>query len=69
MMFLYRFNAAEPFHYCYGYKTNSWTPFVYLRQCCSVACDSLQLHGLQHTRLPYPSLSPGVCPNSRPLNW
>ena len=26
--------------------------------------DSLQLHGLQHTRLPCPSLSPGVYSNS-----
>ena len=26
-------------------------------------------HGLQHTRLPCPSLSPGVCSNSRPLSW
>ena len=25
--------------------------------------DSLQPHGLQHTRLPYPSLSPRVCSN------
>ena len=25
--------------------------------------DSLWLHGLQHTRLPYPSLFPGVCTN------
>ena len=30
--------------------------------------DSLQPHGLQHTRLPCPSLSPGVCLNSGPLN-
>ena len=29
--------------------------------------DSLQLHGLQHARLPCPLLSPGVCSNSRPL--
>ena len=27
----------------------------------SVASDSLQPHGLQHTRLPRPSPSPGVC--------
>ena len=27
------------------------------------------LHGLQHARLPCPSLSPGVCLNSRPLSW
>ena len=31
--------------------------------------DSLQLHGLQHTRLPCPSLSPGICSNSCPLSW
>ena len=30
--------------------------------------DSLQPHGLQHARLPYPSLSPGVCSNSCPLS-
>ena len=35
----------------------------------SVGSDSLQPHGLQHTGLPYPSTSPGVCPNSCPLNW
>ena len=36
----------------------------------SLSCvDSLQPHGLQHTRLPCPSLSPGVCSNSCPLNW
>ena len=28
----------------------------------------LQLHGLQHTRLPCPSVSPGVCLNSCPLS-
>ena len=33
---------------------------------CSVVSDSLQLHGLQHTRPPSPSLSPRVCLNSRP---
>ena len=26
-------------------------------------------HGLQHARLPCPSLSPGICSNSCPLNW
>ena len=30
--------------------------------------DSLQPHGLQHSRLPCPSLSPGVCSNSCPFN-
>ena len=35
---------------------------------CSVTSDSLWPHGLQHTRLPGPSLSPWVCLNSCPLN-
>ena len=30
----------------------------------SVVSNSLPPYGLQHTRLPYPSLSPGVCSNS-----
>ena len=34
----------------------------------SVVSDSLRLHGLQHARLPCPSLSPGVCSNSCPLS-
>ena len=34
----------------------------------SVVSDSLQPHGLQHTRLPCPSLTPGVCSNSYPLS-
>ena len=33
---------------------------------CSVVSHSLQPHGLQHTRLPCPSLSPRVCSNSCP---
>ena len=31
--------------------------------------DSLRSHGLQHTRLPCPSLYPRVCSNSCPLCW
>ena len=34
----------------------------------SVVSNSLLLHGLQHARLPCPSLSPDVCSNSCPLN-
>ena len=36
---------------------------------CSVMSDSFLLRGLQHTRLPCPSVSPWVCSNSRPLSW
>ena len=35
---------------------------------CSVMSNSLQPHGLQHPRLPSPSLSPRSCSNSRPLS-
>ena len=34
----------------------------------SVMSNFLPPHGLQHTRLPYPSPSPRVCPSSCPLN-
>ena len=34
----------------------------------SVVSDSLRLHGLQHTRLPWPSPTPGACSNSCPLS-
>ena len=34
---------------------------------CSVISDSLWPYGVQHTRLPFPSPSPGVCSNSCPL--
>ena len=35
----------------------------------SAVSDSLQLHGLQHSRLLCPSLSPRVCSNLCPLSW
>ena len=40
-----------------------------VRCCCSVAksCLTLQFHGLQHARLPCPSLSPRISSNSCPL--
>ena len=33
-----------------------------------IMSNSLSLHGLQHTRLPYPSPSPGACSNSWPFS-
>ena len=35
----------------------------------TVVSDFLWPHGLQHTRLPCPLLSPKVCSNSYPLSW
>ena len=40
--------------------------------CCpsvTKSCSTLQPHELQHTRLPYPSLSPRVFSNSWSLSW
>ena len=34
-----------------------------------VGLQSMQPHGLQHAKLPYPSLSPGVCSDSCPSSW
>ena len=31
--------------------------------------DSLRPHGLQYSKLPCPSVSPGVCSNTCPLSW
>ena len=36
---------------------------------CSAVSDSLQPHGLQHSRPPCPSPGPGACSNSCPLSW
>ena len=42
--------------------------YIHTYYCCSVLSDSSGPHGLQHARCPCPSLSPGVCSNSCPLN-
>ena len=45
------------------YKELTWLSFSR-----SVVSDSLPLHELQHTSLPCPSPSPGLCSNSCPLS-
>ena len=44
---------------------------MYVNYCCSFtqSCPTQHPYGLQHARLPCPSLSPGVCSNSCPLSW
>ena len=58
--------SALPFRNRYleyrGSENNSLLLFS-----CPVVSDSLWSHGLQHTRPPYPSPSPKVCPSSSPL--
>ena len=60
-------------------KQNEWTKclrrmtaqslaLLVLLFSCSVVSDSLRPQGLWHARLPCPSLSPGVCSDSRPLS-
>ena len=55
--------AALPWSHGTGTFHPSPAELVFRR---SVVSDSLQPHGLQHARLPCPSLSPRVCSNSRP---
>ena len=46
-----------------------WKVFIIspsVRFSCSVVSDSLWTHGLQHARLPCPSLTPRACSNSCP---
>jgi len=41
----------------------------YIYCCCLVVSNSFQPHGMQHARLPCPSLSPGVFSDSYPWSW
>jgi len=50
-------------------RIQKWVALGLLMFSCSVMSDSLWPHVLQHTRLPWPSLSPGVRSNSCSLNW
>ena len=42
--------------------------FLHLLLFISILSNSVRPHGLQHTRFPCPSVSPGVCSNSCPLD-
>ena len=52
-----------------GDKLGDWNWHIYIQFSCSVVSDSLQPHGLQHTRLSCPSPTPrsysNSCPSSR----
>ena len=43
-----------------------WTELFSVQSSCSVMSNSLQPHGLQHDRLPWPSPTPGAYSNSCP---
>jgi len=50
-------------------QLSNWTTTKFSQFSLSVVSDSLGPHGLQHTRLPYPSPTPRACSNSCPLSW
>ena len=58
---------------CYYFIGSDWTAMpnynLSVQFSHSVMSDSLQPHGLQHSRLPCPSPTPGAYSNSCPLSW
>ena len=48
------------------FNTRYWLSSCSVQFSCSVVSDSLRPHGLQHTRPPCPSPTPGVYSNSHP---
>ena len=53
----------------YPLPLSRWRPYFLCFVVRSLSCVWLWSHELQHTRLPCPSPSPGVCSNSCPLSW
>ena len=53
----------------YGCDENNLTILPFCCYSFAKSCLTLQPHGLQHPRLPYHSLSLGVCSNSCPFSW
>ena len=49
--------------------TGTWVLYCSVQFSLSVVSNSLWPHGLQHTRLPCPSPTPGAYSNSCPLHW
>ena len=70
------FAHQMPFNICMV-KVSNILMMLYLQICypssvqfsLSVVSDSLRIHGLQHTRIPCPSPTPGACSNSCPSSW
>ena len=60
-----RWHKYSPFSPWGGKAVSQGVQFSSVTQ----SCLNLQPHGLQHTRLPCPSPTPGACSNSSPLSW
>ena len=54
--------------YCYPFHLPKGKYYLLLVQLLSCVWH-IVTHGLQHTKPPYSSLSPGVCPSSGPSYW
>ena len=62
-------SARQPCSQCLGEgQIFTYLRLIFLLFTHSVVSNSLQSHGLQHTRLPCPSPSSGACSNSCPLS-
>ena len=60
----FRLNFNDEFYWlCFPFEPSMSVKFSH-----SVVSDSLQSHGLQHTRIPCPSPTPRACLNSCPSN-
>ena len=62
-------HGAPPPSLCWAYLTPDQRHFWVVLFSPSIMSNTLQPHGLQHIRFPYPSLFPRVCLNSCPLSW
>ena len=65
------FDYKDDFYFHTCYVRDIWCYLTYICCCCSVSKSSSLFTSpwMQHTRLPCPSVSPGVCSNSCPLYW
>ena len=62
-------NAIQPSHLLLPHSPLPGFSWAHLLFSCSVTSNSFRPHGLEHSRLPCPSLSPRVRTNACPLSW
>ena len=59
----------EYFYFIFELQVSCMTKTNSVQFSCPAVSDYLRSHGLQHSRLPCPSPTPGACSNSCPLSW
>ena len=65
---LIRINSQQNERLKHKWSINTWKLYE-VKWSCLVVSDSLLPHGLQYTRLPCPSPTPGAYSNSCPSSW